>query len=142
MRLMKIVSPTSVETVHCQPPSFRIRLSGTLPDRAHAPREWGKTAMASERQNMSDQEISIKAREHELYVKSPADENARPTKPFPVYLRETPAEPLSSATKAILWVVGIVVALLFLAAVWRVSQGHLNKTSTKTGLPASKTAVF
>ena len=79
--------------------------------------------MASERQNMSDQDISIKAREHELYVKEQTE--SRRVKPFPEYLRETPAEPLSRATKAILWVVGVVVALLFLAALWRVSHKHL-----------------
>ncbi len=56
--------------------------------------------MASERQNMSEQEISIKAREHELYVKPLSQTGAKPVKPFEVYLRETPAEPLSTATKA------------------------------------------
>ena len=35
------------------------------------------------------------------------------------YLRETPAEPLSPLTKAILWIGGTIVALLFLAAIWR-----------------------
>ena len=47
--------------------------------------------MASERQNMSEQEISIKAREHELYVERLPTQNSKPVKPFPVYLRETPA---------------------------------------------------
>ena len=68
--------------------------------------------MASERQNMSEQEISIKAREHELYVPD-TDTNAKPVKPFAVYLRETPAEPLSATTKAILWMVGTVVGSPF-----------------------------
>jgi hypothetical protein len=114
-----------------------------LADRALAALGWGNIAMASERQNMSDQEISMKAREHELYVKSPADENFKPVKPFPVYLRETPAEPLSRATKAILWLVGVVVALLFLAAVWRVSRGHLARPpAAKNAQPVSKPATF
>ncbi len=66
--------------------------------------------MASERQNMSEQEISIKARESELYHQPP-DEFSKSVKPFPVYLRETPAVPFSTTTKVILWTVGIVVAL-------------------------------
>jgi hypothetical protein len=97
--------------------------------------------MASERQNMSEQEISIKAREHELYVTAP-DANSKPVKPFPVYLRETPAEPLSPATKAVLWVVGIIVALLFLAALWRVSRRHIAAPSTGPARPVSKTAML
>ena len=80
--------------------------------------------MASERQNMSEQEISIKAREHELYVRPSADSAAKPVKPFEVYLRETPAEPLSTATKAILAIVSLVVGLLFVAALWRATTHH------------------
>jgi hypothetical protein len=91
---------------------------------------------------MSEQDLSIKAREHELYLKPLPEVAARPVKPFPVYLRETPAEPLSPATKAILWTVGIVVALLFLAALWRVSHGHLTRPSMRTPRPASRTATL
>ncbi len=83
--------------------------------------------MASEKQNMSEQDISIKAREHELYVKNTPERDVKPVKSFPDYLRETPAEPFSPGTKAILWIVGTVVALLFLAALWRVSHNHLNQ---------------
>jgi hypothetical protein len=93
--------------------------------------------MASERQNMSEQEISIKAREHELYVKTLPD--SQPVKPFPVYLRETPAEPFSPATKAVLWMLGIVVSLLFLGAVWRVSMHRVPTSRTR---PAAKTATL
>jgi hypothetical protein len=96
--------------------------------------------MASERQNMSDQDISIKAREHELYY-TPSDADSKPVKPFPVYLRETPAEPLSRTTKAILWIVGAVVALLFLAAVWRVSRAHGPKPLSETTPPLSITTI-
>jgi hypothetical protein len=96
--------------------------------------------MASDRQNMSDQDISIKAREHELYVK-PDNENLKPTKPFPVYLRETPAEPLSRGTKAILCTVGVMVAVLFLAALWRLSRGHLAGPPRKPAGSEVKTAT-
>jgi hypothetical protein len=96
--------------------------------------------MASERQNMSEQEISMKAREHELYVPN-SDTNAKPVKPFAVYLRETPAEPLSPTTKAILWTVGTVVALLFLAACWRVTMKHA--PASRTGkTPATENAAM
>jgi hypothetical protein len=97
--------------------------------------------MASERQNMSEQEISIKAREHELYVPD-SDPNAKAVKPFAVYLRETPAEPLSLTTKAILWTVGTAVALLFLAACWRVAMHHAPASSVRKTRPAKKTAML
>ena len=96
--------------------------------------------MPSERQNMSDQDISIKAREHELYV--PVVPDAAPVKPFPVYLRETPGEPLSPATKFILSIAGIIVAVLFFAAVWRVTHPRATKPKAGAARPAAKTAVI
>ena len=96
--------------------------------------------MASERQNMSEQEISIKAREHELYVQPVSEADEKPVKPFEVYLRETPAEPLSSMTKAILAIVSIIVGLLFLGALWRATTHHPPAVRTKTARPAIKTA--
>jgi hypothetical protein len=98
--------------------------------------------MASERQNMSEQEISIKEREHELYVKPLDAETPKSVKPFPVYLRETPAEPLSPTTKAILWMVGIIVTMLFLAALWKVSHPRGIKVRTDIAHPAAKTAML
>jgi hypothetical protein len=98
--------------------------------------------MASERQNMSEQEISIKEREHELYVQPSADPNAKPVKPFEVYLRETPAEPLSPATKAILAVVGILVGLLFVAALWRATTHHTPAARIRKIAPAVKTTLI
>jgi len=77
--------------------------------------------MPSESRNIPEQEASIKSRAHELFVKPEADAATRATKPFPVYLRETPAFPMSSTVKAILWFAGIIVGLLFLAAVWKLS---------------------
>ncbi len=81
--------------------------------------------MPSQPRNMPEQEHSIKARSHELFVEpaQPA-EGTKSTKPFPVYLRETPAQPFSPLIKAIFWVLGIIVAVLFLAAVWRMSHRH------------------
>jgi hypothetical protein len=96
--------------------------------------------VASERQNMSEQEISIKAREHELYVKPDSEADEKSVKPFEVYLRETPAEPLSSITKAILAIVSIIVGLLFLGALWRATTHHPPAVRPKTARPAVKAA--
>lgn len=96
--------------------------------------------MPSERQNMSEQDISIKEREHELYV--PALPDAAPVKPFPVYLRETPGEPLSPATKIVLSIAGIVVAMLFVAAIWRVTHPRATKPKTGAARSTKKTAVI
>jgi hypothetical protein len=96
--------------------------------------------MPSEKQNMSEQDISIKAREHELYVSALPD--AAPVKPFPVYLRETPGEPLSPATKFVLALAGIVVAVLFVAALWRATHPRAAKPKTQAARPAAKTAVL
>jgi hypothetical protein len=73
-----------------------------------------------ERRNMPEQERSIKDREEQLFFEPDDPATAKPPpKPFPAYLRETPPNPMSPAIKTLLWIVGIVVLLLFLAALWR-----------------------
>ncbi len=94
--------------------------------------------MASERQNMSEQEISIKAREHEVFIPK---EEIKPVKPFTVYLRETPAKPCSPLIKTILWIVGIVVGVLFLAALWRLAICQAPALPTETRQTETKTAI-
>jgi hypothetical protein len=89
---------------------------------------------------MSEQEISIKAREHELYVKPDSEADEKPVKPFEVYLRETPAEPLSSITKAILAIVSIIVGLLFLGALWRATTHRPPAVRPKTAQPTVRAA--
>ena len=98
--------------------------------------------MASERQNMSEQDISIKQREHELYVKPVSATTGKPVKPFEVYLRETPAEPLSTATKAILAIVSLIVGLLFLGALWRATTHHAPGTRIQKAKPLVKAALL
>jgi hypothetical protein len=71
-----------------------------------------------------EQEVSIKERSHELFLKNAPPEGYVPAKPFEVHLRETPAKPLSPLTTAILWVVGTLVAILFIATVFRIFQRH------------------
>jgi hypothetical protein len=96
--------------------------------------------MPSHPRNMPEQERSIKARSHELFVEPvQAAEANKPTKPFPVYLRETPAQPLSPLTKAVFWIVGIIVAGLFLAAVWRIS--HRQKSKVPVSFRPAKTVM-
>jgi len=77
--------------------------------------------MPAESRNLPEQERSIKAREHELYFKPQSPKGAA-SKTFEEYLRETPAEALSTATKTMLWIVALLVAIAFMAAIWRVIQ--------------------
>jgi hypothetical protein len=80
--------------------------------------------MPSESRNLHEQEISIKSRAHEVFAKEKPDTRVRVTKPFPVYLRETPASPMSSVVRAMLWTAAIIVGMLFLAAVWKLAVRH------------------
>jgi hypothetical protein len=73
---------------------------------------------------MPEQEHSIRARSDELFVEDTPAFPAGSSKPFKVYLRETPARPLPAALKALFWLVALVVGALFLAALWRVSHRH------------------
>ncbi len=88
---------------------------------------------------MPEQELSIREREQQLFdeVQDPASAGP-PVKPFPIYLRETPANPIASEVKVILWIVGIVVFLLLAAALWRIHRpSHPRQTSG-----AAKTAML
>ncbi len=79
--------------------------------------------MGSERRSMPEQELSIREREQELFAEPQETPTADPpVKPFPIYLRETPANPMSPAVKVILWIVGIAVLLLFCVALWRTQR--------------------
>ena len=62
------------------------------------------------------QEQSIKARKHQLFESDERRTLSGPRQSFRDCLRETPATPLSSPIKAILWTVGVVVILLLIAA--------------------------
>jgi hypothetical protein len=78
--------------------------------------------MPSEPRHLSEQEYSIKQRAGELFVEPPPPAPSKAAKPFPVYLRETPAVPLSTFTQVVLWIVGVIVVLLFAAALWRATH--------------------
>ncbi len=67
-----------------------------------------------------EQEHSIKARGSELYAK--LDRERPQVKPFEVYLRETPAEPIGAGAMTALWAAGIIVVVLFGTALWRISH--------------------
>jgi hypothetical protein len=88
---------------------------------------------------MPEQELSIKEREEELFVE-PAEAlpPKPPLKPFLRYLQETPAKPMSTEAKVILWVVGIAVLLLFVAALWRTHRSA--RPRPRSGTP--KTAAI
>jgi hypothetical protein len=79
--------------------------------------------MASEsptppREALEQQDLSIKARKHELFEKREPPSDHATIKPFSQYVRDTAPAPLSPAAKATIWGVGILVALLFLAALF------------------------
>jgi hypothetical protein len=97
--------------------------------------------MPSRPHNMPEQEHSIKERANELFVESSGPEvSTKPTKPFAVYLRETPAQPLSPLTKTVFWILGIVVAVLFLAALWRITHRH--RARPRPARPPAEVATF
>jgi hypothetical protein len=96
--------------------------------------------MPDEPRNLPEQEQSIKAREGELYVKPLRLKEPRSTKPFPDYLRETSASPLSSLAKAMLWISAILVGVIFLAALWRITHRRNPKLERKATTPDVKVA--
>lgn len=62
------------------------------------------------------QEQSIKARKHQLFEDEEPVGGGGSSVPFEELLRTTPAEPLSGPVKAMLWAIGVVVALLLAAS--------------------------
>lgn len=74
--------------------------------------------MALEKSNPREsEEQSIKARKNQLFEEqSRQAAPSGPKKPIQIYLRDTPAMPISQGVKATLWVVAALVLLLFLAA--------------------------
>ncbi len=100
--------------------------------------------MGSERRSMPEQELSIREREQELFVETQETPPAGPpVKPFPIYLRETPANPMSTGVKVILWSVGIAVLLLFAFALWRTQRPtRLKRTPSATKAAVMDTAPF
>lgn len=97
--------------------------------------------MSQPQRDQREQEISIKKREGELFRPEGDDLQTAPTKPFAEYLRETPADPLPSWVKAALWATGVVVALLFAAALWRL-QSRPNLQATGKARPKHSSTPF
>ncbi len=96
--------------------------------------------MPSQPRNMPEQEHSIKVRSNELYVEDAPIVAPRTTRPFPEYLRDTPAQPLSAGFKALIVAVGIVVAILFAVALWRVVNRHGSRPQARR--PAARAAAL
>lgn len=121
--------------------SPRITLSAH-PDREPAHTR-GIGVMPAQPRNMPEQEHSIKVRSHELYVEPESRVQPKKTRPFPVYLRETPARPLSPLTKAIIATAGTIVAVLFLLALWRVAhrQGSPSASPVSAGRSALRSPL-
>ena len=68
-----------------------------------------------------EQDQSIKDRKRLLYEDdAPLASSVKPqSKPFALYLRETPAAPLALWVRAALWAAGLVVAMLLVGAVMK-----------------------
>jgi hypothetical protein len=77
--------------------------------------------MTISRDDLEDQESSIKSRANEVFSES---NDLVPIKSFAEYLSTTPPAPLSTELKALLWVVGFIVAMLFVAALLRIQLGR------------------
>ncbi len=104
-----------------------------------------------------DQDQSIKDRRRLLYDDEELpSQGAKPSvesKPFVAHLRSTPAAPLGGGMKALLWGMGIVVALLFAASVWKsqnptlrpgrgpANSGPRRRTSDNATTPAPQIVV-
>ncbi len=94
--------------------------------------------MPTDRRNMPEQELSIKEREQQLFVESSEDQVQGPVRPFAEYLRETPAAPISVEVKVLLWIVGVVVAILFILAVWKASRPSAVHHKPRPAPPAAE----
>ena len=88
--------------------------------------------MGPERRSMPEQELSIKEREEQLFVEGQeATPEKPPIKPFSVYVRETPAAPLTAWVKAALWVVAIIVVVLFAVALLRMQRRSVPRSGAR-----------
>jgi hypothetical protein len=94
--------------------------------------------MPTDRHNMPEQELSIKEREQQLFVESAGIPLQEPVRPFVEYLRETPAAPLSTEVKMLLWIVAVVVGILFAAALWKVSRSSTAHPKPRPAPPAAE----
>lgn len=96
--------------------------------------------MAAEPSQQRTQEQSIKARKQDLFdADEPINGPTGPHKSFQDCLKETPAEPLSTPLKALLWTVGTIVVLLLVAAL-ATGGGKKPKPRPTASLPAPMAA--
>jgi hypothetical protein len=95
--------------------------------------------MPTDRRNMPEQELSIKEREQQLFLESSEDQG--PVRPFAEYLRETPAAPIPVEVKMLLWIAGVVVAILFAAAIWKASRSSTAHPKPRPAPPAAEDAT-
>jgi hypothetical protein len=79
-----------------------------------------------------EQEQSIRARKQQLFEADEATtteaEAAAPRKPFSFYLQQTPAAPLSSGTKFVLWGAGALVLVALAITVFLASRPRQTPT--------------
>ena len=69
-------------------------------------------------EGLEHQDQSIKDRKFQLFEETKPDGDGVLRKPFSQYVRQAPPAPLSPVIKASLWATGVLVALLFLGAIF------------------------
>jgi hypothetical protein len=65
---------------------------------------------------LEHQDQSIKARKVQLFEDNKVEEVVETRRPFSYYVLQTPPSPIAPGVKAALWATGVLVVLLFLAA--------------------------
>ena len=86
---------------------------------------------------LEQQDQSIKARKVQLFEERDRAGDGLATKPFADYVKATPPAPLSPAVKASLGAVAVLVALLFLAALFfRPAPKHGRRRHAERGVSA------
>ena len=90
------------------------------------------------REALEAQDQSIKARKWQLYEEKTRVDTGT-VKPFSVYLKDTPGAPLSPVARATLWAVGVVVVLLFVAAIL---MGGPRPKPRRAALDGSRAEIF
>ena len=93
------------------------------------------------REAVEHQDQSIKVRKSQLF--EPKKHVEVPViKPFPAYLDSVPPAPLTPGIKAALWTTGVVVVLLFLAAmIFGRGERHRNQQSDRSDARPEAVAV-
>jgi hypothetical protein len=68
-------------------------------------------------------------------------ETAVVARPFREHMRSTRAAPLSPSLQALLWAAGVIVALLFGAAIWKMNLKKSQRRAVTAGAPSAPARI-